>query len=173
MLEDFIDEYRRYRLTGERAIAQLSDDALNRILAPDGNSPAMLVRHISGNFISRFTDFLSTDGEKPWRNRDDEFVERHYARAEVEQLWVDGWKVLEDTLATLTEADLARKVTIRGYELTAHAALCRSLSHVAYHVGQLVLMAREGAAAPWEWISVPKGSSEAYNAAPDKEKAPG
>ena len=173
MIKDFIDEYQRYRVIGERALEQISEEGLNKILVKDGNSPAMLVRHISGNFISRFTDFLTTDGEKPWRDRDQEFADRAYSRDEVETMWLSGWKIVEDTLSSLTDAELSHTVTIRGIELSVHAALSRSLAHVAYHVGQLVLMARDSAEAEWNWISIPKGESQQYNAAPDKEKLPG
>ena len=172
MLNDLVDEFARYRATGERALAQVPDDALDRVSAPDGNSVAMIVRHMGGNLASRFTDFLTTDGEKPWRRRDEEFVERTYTRAELDATWREGWQVLESTLASLGEADLARTVHIRGQPLTVHAALCRSVAHVAYHVGQLVLLARMHAAGPWRWISIPRGASDAYNARPDMEKAP-
>jgi hypothetical protein len=171
MLTDFTDEYRRYRRLGERALAQIPDAALNHVSAPDGNSPAMLVRHLSGNLASRFTDFLTSDGEKPWRDREQEFAERSYTRAEVDALWADGWRVLEATLHGLGDADLARTVTIRGEPWSVHAALTRSLTHAAYHVGQLVLLARQDAAAPWQWLSIPKGASAAYNAAPNLERA--
>ena len=170
MLEDFIDEYRRYRVIGERALGQMPDSGLNHISAPDGNSPAMLVRHLSGNLVSRFTDFLSSDGEKPWRDREQEFTERPYTRAEMDRLWADGWHALETTLATLTSADLARTVTIRGEPWSVHAALARSLAHAAYHVGQLVLLARQSATAEWQSLSIPKGRSAAYDAAPHLER---
>lgn len=172
MLDHFIDEFRRYRTIGERALAQLPDAALDRVPAPDANSAAMLVRHVSGNLVSRFTDFLATDGEKPWRDRDSEFVERSYSRAEVGEMWAKGWSVLEGTLATLSDADLGREVMLRGQKLSVHAALCRALAHVAYHVGQLVLLAREGADASWQWISIPKGASAAYDPAPAPAPAP-
>ena len=173
MLQDFVDEYRRYRHTGERALAQIPDDALDRVSAPDGNSPAMIVRHLSGNLASRFGDFLTSDGEKPWRDREQEFAERSYGRAEMDVLWAEGWQVVEGTLAGLTDADLARTVTIRGQPWSVHAALCRSLAHVAYHVGQLVLLARQSTDSAWQWISIPKGQSDAYNAAPHLERGPG
>ena len=172
MLEDFIDEFRRYRRIGERALAQIPDAGLNDISAPDGNSPAMLVRHLSGNLTSRFTDFLSTDGEKPWRDREQEFADRRFSRTEMEGLWATGWQTLETTLAALTDADFARVVHIRGEPWSVHAALARSLAHVAYHVGQLVLLARQGATTQWQWISIPRGASEAYNAAPYLERPP-
>ncbi|MDR1990508.1 MAG: DUF1572 domain-containing protein [Acidobacteriaceae bacterium] len=171
-VKDFIDEYERYRLIGERALAQVSGDGLNRVVAPDGNSVAMLVRHISGNFTSRFTNFLTSDGEKPWRNRDDEFAEGTYSRAEVDETWTAGWRVLNAELRNLTEDDLARTVTIRGQALTVHAALSRSLAHVAMHVGQIVLLARILATKDWQWISIPKGQSQQYNQKPTLEKRP-
>lgn len=170
MLQDFVDEYRRYRGIGERALVQIPDALLNAVSAPDGNSPAMLVRHLSGNLASRFTDFLSTDGEKRWRDRDEEFANRAYSRADMERLWADGWQVLEATLAVLSDGDLARMVRIRGEPWSVHAALARSLAHVAYHVGQLVLLARQSAVAEWEWLSIPKGTSVAYNTAPHLER---
>jgi uncharacterized damage-inducible protein DinB len=172
MVQDFTDEYRRYRLIGERALEQLTEPALNQVTTPDGNSAAMLVRHLSGNLISRFTDFLTSDGEKPWRDRDREFADRAYSRSEVEQTWTTGWGVLEGALGVLTDADLSRQVLIRGRALSVHAALCRSATHVSYHVGQLVLLARQGAEAPWQWISIPKGESMDYNARPHLEKSP-
>lgn len=172
MLSDFQAEFRRYRALGEGALAQLPDDALNHVSAPDGNSAAMIVRHVSGNLVSRFTDFLTTDGEKPWRERDEEFVERRYTRAEVDELWAKGWGVLETTLAGLSDDDLSRTVSIRGQPLSVHAALVRALAHMAYHVGQLVLLARQGASEPWRWLSIPKGGSAAYNQAPDRERGP-
>lgn len=170
VIDDFRTEYRRYRAIGEKALAQLSDDALNRVPAPEANSAAMIVRHLGGNLASRFTDFLTEDGEKPWRARDEEFEERAYTRAEVAQWWARGWDVLDATLASLGDDDLGRTVTIRRQPLDVHAALARSLSHVAYHVGQLVLLARMATGASWQWITIPRGASEAYNAAPTAEK---
>lgn len=170
MIDDFRTEYRRYRDLAERALAQVPDAALNRVPSPEANSAAMIVRHMSGNLTSRFTDFLSTDGEKPTRDRDQEFLERTYTRAEVDLLWSQGWAILEETVATLTDADLSRTVTIRQQPLSVHAALCRSLAHVAYHVGQLVLIARTETTNPWQSLSIPKGASTEYNAAPNREK---
>lgn len=172
MIEDFQSEYRRYRVIGERALVQVPDAALNRILAPDGNSAAMIVRHLSGNLLSRFTGFLTTDGEKPWRDRDREFVVGSYSRPEIDTHWVQGWAVAETALSGLIEADLHRVVTIHQQPLTVHAALSRSLAHVAYHVGQLVLLARITSDTEWQWISIPKGESATYNAAPTSERGP-
>lgn len=171
-IKDFTDEYQRYRLMGEKALAQVSDEALNRIIAPNGNSVAMLVRHIGGNFVSRFTNFLTEDGEKPWRNRDGEFDEGPFARAVVDEAWKTGWGVIESELAKLTDDDLQRTVTIRAQPLTVHEALCRSVAHVATHVGQIVLLARIFATDEWKWITIPKGQSQQYNQNPSLEKRP-
>jgi len=138
---DLLSEYKRYRLLAEKAMKQMPDDALNVIPGTECNSVAMIVAHMSGNLRSRFTNFLTEDGEKPWRERDEEFASRICTRADVLKLWADAWSVLEGEVTPLTDADLARTVTIRQQPLTVHAALCRSISHVAYHVGQIVLLA--------------------------------
>jgi len=166
LIADFRSEYARYRQIAEKAMRQMPDELLNRVPAPDANSAAMIVRHMSCNFVSRFTSFLTEDGEKPNRDRDAEFEERTYTRDEVEELWAKGFAVLDDALASLGDADLARTVTIRNQPMTVHAALARSLAHLAYHVGQIVLLARIYAAGPWESLSIPKGQSKSYNAPP-------
>lgn len=171
-LSAITSEFRRYRMLGEKGLAQVDDDALNRVLAEETNSIAMLVRHVSGNLKSRFTNFLYEDGEKLWRNRDVEFEEVAYGRQEIAQLWASGWRTLEETLDELTPADLDRTVTIRGVSLSVHEALARSVAHVAYHVGQIVLLARLMKGAAWESLSIPRGHSATYNAAPTKEKVP-
>jgi hypothetical protein len=172
LVRDFADEYARYRALAEKAMGQVPDEAMNRVLAADGNSIAMLLRHIGGNLRSRFTNFLTEDGEKPWRDRDREFDDGVFPRAEVTRAWADGWAALETTLAALADNDLERTVSIRGHELTVHQALCRSLSHVAMHVGQIILLARMLAPAPWQTLSIPKGQSQAYNQNPTLEKRP-
>jgi hypothetical protein len=171
-VEDFSREFAKYRATGEKAIAQVSEAGLNKIVAPGTNSIAMLVRHMSGNFVSRFTDFLTTDGEKPTRDRDDEFEEGHWSRAEIETTWQKGWTALETALEDLIEDDLQSTVTIRGLKLDVHDALCRSLAHQATHVGQIVLLARIVADEEWKWISIPKGQSKQYNLNPTLERGP-
>ena len=171
LVNDFAEEYRRWRVVGEKAIAQTPDDALNRAPAPDGNSAAILMRHVGGNLASRFTDFLASDGEKPWRDRDTEFETRDFTRAEVNATWARGWDAVETALATLTDADLARTVQIRGVSLTVHAALCRSLAHIANHVGQLILLGRMYAT-DWQTLSIPRGGSQQYNQNPTLEKRP-
>ena len=172
MLKDFSDEYARYRSIGEKALQRVTDEGLNKVMNPDNNSIAMIVRHISGNLLSRFTDFQNSDGEKPWRDRDSEFEETEYDRRDVEQRWAQGWAALESALSELTDEDLQRNVYIRGQAWTINAALCRSLAHVSYHVGQIVLLARILNAGSWNWISVPKGQSREYNRNPTMEKKP-
>ena len=168
LIADFRSEYARYRQIAEKAMRQMPDTLLNQVPAADANSAAMIVRHMSGNFVSRFTNFLTEDGEKPNRDRDAEFAERTYARDEVEELWSKGFAVLESALAPLGDADLQRTVTIRNQPMTVHAALARSLAHLSYHVGQIVLLARIYASGPWESLSIPKGQSKSYNAAPHR-----
>ncbi|MDB4914903.1 MAG: hypothetical protein JWM95_2547 [Gemmatimonadetes bacterium] len=170
IIDDFAGEYRRYRTLGEKAFAQMSDDALNHVPAADANSVAMIVHHMSGNLRSRFTDFLTADGEKPWRIRDEEFKHRVSTRDEVNATWAAGWNVLEAQLDALTDVSLGQTVMIRRQPLTVNAALCRSLSHVSYHVGQIILLARITATAPWTSLSIPRGQSVAYNANPTGEK---
>jgi len=169
-VQDFIGEYERYRAGADKAIVQVPDEAINRILAPNGNSIAMLARHVGGNLVSRFTDFLTADGEKPWRDRDREFDEGPFTRAEVDEIWNRGWTLMGGEVRKLTDADLSRTVVIRGQTLTVHAALCRSLAHVSTHVGQIVLLARILATDEWKWITIPKGQSQQYNQNANLEK---
>lgn len=172
MIKDFVDEYARYRRIGEKAIQQVSDEALNEVLGADNNSIAIIVRHISGNLLSRFTDFLNSDGEKPWRDRDSEFQDAHYDRRDVELMWAEGWGVLESELSKLGDEHLQQHIYIRGQAWTVHDALCRSLAHVSYHIGQIVLLARILNDGKWQWITIPKGKSREYNMNPSKEKGP-
>ena len=172
MVESNLIEFRRYKVVIEKAIAQVSEEALNRIPFPEGNSIAMIVRHLSGNLVSRFTGFLSTDGEKPWRNREQEFLEGSFTRKELDQNWKKAWLVLEEELSELKESDMEKTVVIRGINLLAREAINRSMAHIAYHAGQVVLLARMYRDVEWQWISIPKGGSDEYNQKPYLEKAP-
>jgi hypothetical protein len=163
LIDDFRSEYTRWQTTAEKAIAQMPDDALNHVPSPEGNSVAMLVRHVSGNLVSRFTNFLTEDGEKPDRDRDAEFVERPYTRAEVNDMMRRGFGVVDATQASHTHHHVTRMVTIRGEKMTAHAALARSLAHIANHMGQIVLIAKMTAAGSWQSLSIPRGKSSAFN----------
>ena len=163
-------EYRRYAALADAAMAQLTDDALGERGPNDTNSVAVIAWHLAGNLASRFTDFLTTDGEKPWRDRDDEFARRTPTRAELETHWRHGWTVLFETLAQLSDADLPRPVAIRGVTLPVHAALHRSLAHAAYHVGQLVYLAKALLGSAWQSLSIPPGGSADYAANPTHER---
>jgi len=173
LIKDFADEYERYRTSGERAMAQISDEIFNHIPVAEGNSIAMIARHVGGNLVSRFTDFTTADGEKPTRNRDGEFANGPFARHEVLELWSRGFDTVKRELGALTDDALTRTVTIRGVELGVHEALCRSIAHVAMHVGQIILLAKIGAGDQWKTLSIPKGKSAEYNANPQFEKASG
>jgi hypothetical protein len=165
-------EFRRYRTLGEGAFGQVEDADLGRAAPGDGNSLATLIQHISGNFKSRFTDFLSTDGEKPWRDREGEFTAQSAPRTALMAEWDSGWKTVFDALGRLSDADLGRTVTIRGQPLAVREALVRSLSHAGYHVGQMVMLGRSIRGGQWRFLSIPPGKSREYNMSPTMEKAP-
>lgn len=166
-------EYRRYRALADGALAQVPDAALVIPGPNDGNSIAVICWHVAGNLQSRFTDFLTADGEKPWRQREEEFAERVVTRAELESKWNAGWEVLFGAIDALTDADLTRTVTIRQQPLAVHEALHRSLAHVSYHVGQIVYLAHALVGPAWRYLSIAPGGTAAYNANPTKERAPG
>jgi hypothetical protein len=149
-------EYRRYKALGEGSFEQASDEDLSRPGPGGGNSLAVVVWHIAGNLKSRFTEFLTSDGEKPWRNRDSEFLERTVSRRELLEKWEDGWSVLFAALAGLKDDDLPREVAIRGVALTVSQALHRSLAHTAYHVGQIVYLAKGLRGGEWRSLSIPR-----------------
>ena len=171
LIQHFLDEYKRYRALGENAMSQVSDGALNVLPVGDGNSIAIIARHVGGNLRSRFTDFLTSDGEKPWRNRDGEFEDGPFTRAQVDEAWSGGFAVVEAALGALRDEDLTRPVTIRGAQFPAHEALCRSLAHTAMHAGQIVLLAKIAAGDSWKTLSIPKGKSAEFNKNPDLQKA--
>jgi hypothetical protein len=149
----------------DRAVAQVPDDKLHSALDANTNSIAVIMRHVAGNLISRWTDFLTTDGEKPWRNRDDEFVDASAGRAELLALWERGWSCLLMTLRGLKPEDLEKTVLIRGEPHSVPLALERSLGHTCYHIGQIVQAARIHAGEKWNTLTIPRGGSEQYNKA--------
>lgn len=156
-------EYRRYKKLGEGAIAQVRDAELARPGPGGGSSITVIVWHVAGNLASRFTEFLTSDGEKPWRKRDEEFAAREVSRAEVLAKWEHGWRILFEALAALTDAHLHEHVTIRGERLAVHAALHRSLAHTASHVGQILYLAKSFRGDQWTSLSIPLGESDAYS----------
>lgn len=173
ILESIEGEYRRYKTLGEDAIAQLTDLQLVQPAGDGGNSIATIVWHLSGNLVSRFSDFLGSDGEKPWRDRDSEFQPRVASRQELREKWEVGWSVLFTALSELDDARLQATVTIRGVPHSVIQALHRSLAHASYHVGQIVFHAKALRAHEWRHLSIPPGGTAAYNRNPTAEKPPG
>jgi uncharacterized damage-inducible protein DinB len=164
-------EYLRYKALAEAAIDQLSDAELSAEGPNCGNSIAVICWHLSGNFRSRFTEFLTADGEKSWRQREEEFQPRTVSKAVLLAKWNEGWDVLLDALSTLADEQLQRTVTIRRQPLQVIEALQRSLAHASYHVGQIVYIAKSLRGDKWRYLSIPPGKSDAYNQAPEIERA--
>lgn len=173
VIDSIEGEYRRYRALGEKTIDQLSQEELVVHGSPESLSLATIVWHIAGNLQSRFTDFLTSDGEKEWRHRETEFEDRQVDRDELIDKWGAGWKALFDALTALTDAQLGQQVTIRGQPLTVCEALHRSLAHVSYHVGQMTYIGKMLKGEEWHYLSIPPGGSAAYNVNPTREKSPG
>jgi uncharacterized damage-inducible protein DinB len=155
-LADVRTNFAAQRTLAEGALAQLSEDELFRTAGSEGNSIAVLLKHVGGNLRSRWTDPFDTDGEKPDRNRDGEFEAEQDTAADVRRVWDEGWSVLERTLAALHSADFERTLRIRGEPLTLIAALNRSLAHTAHHVGQIVLLAKQWKDTEWVTLSIPR-----------------
>jgi hypothetical protein len=165
-----INAFEANKRLADRAAAQVPDDKLHTSLDPNTNSIAVIMKHVAGNLLSRWTDFLTTDGEKPWRNRDDEFVDSFGSRAEVLELWERGWDSLLNTLRSLKAEDLEKTVTIRGETHSVPLAIERSLGHTCYHIGQIVQVARIHAGQKWTTLTIPRGGSEQFNKANWGEK---
>src|SRR5215472_8160038 len=166
-VKDSIGLFHYYKKLGERAMAQCSDENLFVAIDPESNSIAIIVKHLAGNMRSRWMDFLTTDGEKPDRNRDTEFEDASRTRAALMELWERGWKYLFDALEPLTDADLTRKVTIRTEPHSVMQAINRQTAHYAHHVGQIVFLAKHltaKATGKWDSLSVPRGQSRQFAA---------
>jgi hypothetical protein len=162
-IEDSIEVFRYYKRLAERSMAQVADEQLFAVLDSEANSIAIIVKHMAGNMRSRWTDFLTTDGEKPTRDRDSEFVNPPATREALLGEWEHGWATLFGALEPLTDADLARKITIRGEAHSVMQAINRQLSHYPYHVGQIVLLAKHFASNHWQSLSVPRNQSAEFN----------
>jgi len=162
-LKDSLDVFRYYKKLGERAMAQCPDDALFASLDTESNSIAIIVKHMAGNMRSRWTDFLTTDGEKPDRNRDTEFETPPKTRAELKELWERGWKYVFDALEPLGDEDLVRTITIRTEPHSVMQAINRQIAHYSYHVGQIVYVAKHLAGNKWQTLTVPKKKSAEFN----------
>jgi len=164
-LDEIFRGLRGHKRLADDAIAQLSDEQFFAPSGPESNSVAVIVKHMAGNFRSRFTDFLTSDGEKPDRNRDQEFViTAETTRAELLGWWEQNWHLVFDTVNALEPDDLERTITIRGEPHSVLQALSRSSGHCAYHVGQITFLAKHWKGAEWKSLSVPKGQSEQFNA---------
>jgi uncharacterized damage-inducible protein DinB len=162
-LKDSMDVFRYYKKLGERAMAQCPDEGLFTTLDAESNSIAIIVKHMAGNMRSRWTDFLTTDGEKPDRHRDTEFEEPPITRAELIAVWERGWKHIFDALQPLTDADLTRTITIRTEPHSVMQAINRQVAHYCYHVGQIVYLARHATGDKWQTLTIPKKKSSEFN----------
>ena len=162
-LEDSLTLFRHYKKLAEGAMAQVTDEQLNVALDDEMNSIAVTVKHMAGNMRSRWTNFLTTDGEKPDRNRDTEFVDPPATREALMSIWEEGWRRVISAVEPLVEADLSRTVTIRGEQHSVMQAINRQIAHYAYHCGQIVLLAKHLQHDNWKSLSVPRNKSAEYN----------
>jgi hypothetical protein len=162
-LADSLTLFRQYKKLAEGAMAQLTDEQLTTTLDPEMNSIAQIVKHMAGNMRSRWTDFLTSDGEKPNRSRDSEFVDAPATRQEVLALWEDGWAHVFRALEPLSEADLGRTVRIRNEPHSVMQAINRQVGHYALHTGQIIVLAKHFASDRWKSLSVPRNKSAEFN----------
>ena len=162
-IEDSLSLFRYYKKLAEGAMEQVSDDQLFAALDAEMNSIAIVAKHMAGNMRSRWTDFLTSDGEKPDRNRDSEFVEAPSTRAELMKMWNEGWQRLFGAVEPLTDSDLEQQVTIRGEPHSVMQAINRQIAHYAYHAGQIVFLAKHLKASDWKSLSVPRNKSAEFN----------
>jgi hypothetical protein len=162
-IEEALAVFRQYKKLAEGAMAQVSDDQLFTTLDGEMNSIALIVKHMTGNMRSRWSDFLTTDGEKADRNRDSEFVEPPETREAVMERWEKGWQLVFDAIEPLTDADLIRIVTIRGEPHSVMQAINRQVAHYSSHIGQIVFLAKHLAGPNWESLSVPRNRSAEFN----------
>ncbi len=177
ILQNFLDEsadaFSSYKKLAEKAMKQVSDEEFFRAIDHESNPIATIAKHIGGNLRSRWTNFLTSDGEKPDRNRDSEFIAEDDTRESLMIFWENGWNALFETLQTLTIEDLGKAVYIRGEDLTVVKAIVRALAHTASHVGQITFLAKHFRASEWQTLSVPKNKSAEFNAYLDKKEEKG
>jgi hypothetical protein len=165
-LEEASRQMRGHKRLAEGAMAQLSDEEFFRVIDPESNSIAILVKHMTGNMRSRFTNFLSSDGEKPDRHRDQEFViDETTTRADTMRWWEEGWTIVFNALSSLTPEDVTKIVTVRGEPHTVLQAINRQIAHYAHHSGQILFMAKHFRSSEWKTLSIPRGKSEEYKVA--------
>ena len=163
-LSSAIRQFDYYRSLGEKTIARLSAEQLNWQYNPESNSVAIMVRHLSGNMLSRWTDFLTSDGEKPWRQREAEFDNGSISRDSLLEAWDKGWECLFSTLRSLREEDLSKEIFIRNQGHTVMEAINRQLAHYPYHIGQIVYIGKMVCNDQWQSLSIPRGGTDRYNA---------
>jgi hypothetical protein len=163
-LEEALKSFGSYRKLAEKAFAQVSDEEFFHALDAESNSIAVIIKHMTGNMLSRWTDFLNTDGEKPWRDRDTEFViTPETTREDVMQWWERGWQCVFDAIEPLQPEDLSRKVFIRGEEHSVLEAISRQQTHYASHIGQIIFLAKHLRSTEWKTLSVPRNRSAEFN----------
>ena len=162
-LASAIKRFKEYKQLGEKTFAQLNEEAFHVQPNEASNSIAVIIQHLHGNMVSRWTNFLTEDGEKTWRKRDDEFESHLRSKDELLALWDEGWNVVLSSLQSLTEDDLVKTITIRSQPLIVVDAINRQLAHYSYHVGQIVYLGRWIKNQDWQSLSIPKGNSIAYN----------
>jgi Protein of unknown function (DUF1572) len=163
-LEDAISSFRAYKKLAEKALDQITDEELFTTIDEESNSVAVIMKHIAGNMLSRWTDFLTSDGEKPDRNRDMEFViETQTTKEQLQEYWEKGWATVFGALEPLQAEDFKRKVKIRGEEHTIIQAINRQLTHYAYHIGQIVFLAKHFRSSQWKSLSIPRNKSAEFN----------
>ncbi len=158
-----LDEFQKIKKLADKSVVQLSDDQLHAKIDTEGNSVAVIVRHMAGNMRSRWVDFLESDGEKPSRTRDQEFEEVPQTRAELMAEWEHGWQCVFDALTPLTDADLQRTVIIRGEPHSVYKAISRQVAHYAGHAYQILFLAKHLLGPAWKTLSIPRGQSEEFN----------
>jgi len=162
-LESVIDRFEYTRKLGNKTLAQIPDNKIDWKFDEESNSIGTIVKHLWGNMLSRWTDFLSSDGEKEWRQRDAEFVNDITTRKELEQKWNEGWDCLLNTLKSLRPSDLEKRVLIRNESQTVVEAINRQLAHYSYHIGQMVFLGKMIVGKDWKSLSIPKGKSDEFN----------
>ncbi len=162
-----VREFKRLQSLGDGAMSQLTDEQFFAVPSPGDNSVAVMVKHVGGNLVSRWTDFITSDGEKPGRDRDTEFrIGASDTREQLLRVWTRGWTTLFEALEPLGDSDMARVITIRGEPLTILQAINRQLTHYAYHVGQIVYVAKHHCGPRWRTLSIPPGRSAEFNRNP-------
>lgn len=162
-LESSIRRMTYYKELGKKTFEQLNDDDFYFQPGTESNSIAVMIQHLAGNMLSRFTNFLTEDGEKSWRKRDDEFEIHTYSKQQLIELWNKGWKCFFDSINTLNENDLMKQISIRNEKLSVVDAIIRQMAHYPYHIGQIIYVGRMLKKENWKTLSIPKGTSNAYN----------